>query len=216
MFAEACLSVARFLGADGVWVSALQSNEAMEFPIFLDSVRRIFSAAQRTTGCIAEIQGPMTRARAIGGEPEEALRAIKAGLVAEFEALAAFRPDMVVLTETGNDVAAFANSRQLGRVHGTLQRLAGHYDLLLGVRGTPVDGADVVIMRSGTPATGFRAVSVATDWKDAGAMAGAVRLGREVADGSGMPLVVTTTDELDDGAEPEAVLIVMQEISERA
>lgn len=210
--ADACLSAARYLGADGVWIPALamDGEDEPELALVLDAATRAFAVARPAIGCVIELRGPLARALAVGGDEdiEAAIRAIKPGMIADFEAVAALRPDIIVLSEPASAPAAHGENRSLARLYGALKRLAEHFDILAGMKSAPLGMAgpaapDLIFAATEAPVTGERAICIAPDWQRPEAFATAVIGAQGAARRNGLPLVVSTWSSLDGETEPQ-------------
>ncbi len=207
--ADACVAAARYLRADAVWVPAFgpAGTADLEAAAHRDAVQRALAAAARSQmACAVEIRGPLARAVALGGELEEALKQVKPGMIAEFEALANLRPDIIVLAEP-QPTPAQGESRALARLYGALRRLAEHYDILKGMKPAMPDmtGDNAPDLSFGVApglATGRRALVMAADWTDAAGFAAAVAQAREPAREAGLPLIVSCAAALGGEIEP--------------
>lgn len=225
--ADACLSAARFLGADAVWISALAPDGGADFDTdFLhDTATRAIAAARNGgLGVVVELRGPLARASAAGGDLDPALKRIKPEVIAEFEAIAKLRPDIIVLAEPVAS-AEQAESRALVRLYGALKRLAEHYDILKGMcpalpgmtGPTAPDLAFAHGAASGSAAglTG-RACAIAPEWSTAEAFARSVATAREEARQNGVSLIVSGDTGLTGEHEPHLSRDAVQGMRESA
>lgn len=220
--ADACVAAARYLGADALWVPAFGSPDLPDLDALThrDAVQRAIAAAARLQmGCVVEIRGPLARALALGGDLDEALKQIKPDVIAEFEALANLRPDIIVLAEP-EPLPEQAESRVLARLYGALRRLAEHYDILKGMRpamsSMSADNApDLSFAIAPGMAAGRRALAVAADWADADGFARAVARAWAEAREAELPLIVCCATALGGEIEPNRCREAVAQITER-
>jgi hypothetical protein len=220
--ADACVAAARYLGADAVWVPSFGPAGVpdLDAATHRDAVQRALAAAGRLQmACAVEIRGPLTRALALGGELDEALKAVKPDVIAEFEALANMRPDIIVLAEP-EPTAGQAENRLLARLYGALRRLAEHYDILKGMKpampGMTGDLAPDLSFGIGPGiTTGRRALAVAADWTDAQGLAAALDGARGPAREAGLPLIISCRAPLGSEIEPNRCREAAAYITER-
>lgn len=215
--ADACLSAARYLAADAVWISALAPDEGADFePAFLQDVATRAIAAARTggMGAVVELRGPL--ARALGGDLDPALKSVKPAMIAEFEAVANLRPDIIVLAEP---VATRdqADSRALARLYGALKRMAEHYDILKGMCPaqpgmTGPSAPDLAFGHAEAPGRTARARGIAPDWSAAETFARAVADGLDAARREGGALIVSGRAGLSGREQPETIRTAVQGI----
>ncbi|MGD9862595.1 MAG: hypothetical protein AB7S99_05220 [Pseudodonghicola sp.] len=216
---DACLSAARYLAADAVWISALAPDEGADFePAFLQDAATRAIAAARTggIGAVVELRGPLARALALGGDLDPALKTIKPAMIAEFEAVANLRPDIIVLAEP---VATRdqTDSRALARLYGALKRMAEHYDILKGMCPaqpgmTGPSAPDLAFGHAEAPGRTARAHGIAPDWSAAEAFASAVAGGLDAARREGGALIVSGRAGLSGTEEPETIRTAVQGI----
>lgn len=207
--ADACVAAARYLGADAIWVPSFGPTDAPDLDALThrDAVERAIAAAARLQmGCVVEIRGPLARALALGGELDEALKLVKPVMIAEFEALAQLRPDIIVLAEP-EPTTLQAESRVLARLYGALRRLAEHYDILKGMKpampGMSQEAMpDLSFAAEAGMAEGRCALAVGADWTDVASFAGAVASALARARAAQLPLVVCCVTPLGDEIEP--------------
>ena len=220
--ADACLSAARFLGADAVWVSALAPDGGADIgpELVRDAATRAIAAARAAgLGAVVELRGPLARALADGGD-DAALKAIKPAMIAAFEAIAQLRPDIIVLAEPEGR-GDHGESRARARLYGALKRLAGHYDILIGLDSAPAGlpeaaAPDLAFGGPQGPGRTDRAQAIAPDWGDGAAFAGAVAEGLDQARSDDRALIVSGRAGLTGAAEPEAIRTAVQGIRARA
>lgn len=220
--ADACMAAARYLGADAVWVPAFgpAGTPDLDAAIHRDAVQRAIAAAGRLQmACAVEIRGPLARAIALGGELDEALKQIKPGIIADFEALANLRPDIIVLAEPAPTPEQGEN-KVLARLYGALRRLAEHYDILKGMKPampgmTGEQAPDLAFGIEPGVTTGRRALAVAADWTDARGLAVALDRGREPAREAGLPLIISCGAPLGSEIEPNRCREATAHITER-
>lgn len=225
--AGATVAAARFLGADAVWVSAAPAaGLTLSAAAHRDAVTRAAAAAGRLKlAVLAEIPGPIARARALGGDLDAALREIKPGLIEEFEALSRLRPDIIVLREPAASGEEAAN-RSLPRLYGALKRLAEHFDILKGMwpalpemtgpARPDLSFAPAPDAPEAGPVTGERALAIAPDWSDAPGFGAALQRGRGAAAAAGLPLIVSGCAGLAHDTEPQLARAAIATITERA
>lgn len=219
--ADASVAAARYLGADAVWVPAFGSPDLPDLDALThrDAVQRAIAAAARLQmGCVVEIRGPLARALGLGGDLDEALKQVKPDVIAEFEALANLRPDIIVLAEPEPDPQP-AENRVLARLYGALRRLAEHYDILKAMRpATPgmsgENAPDLSFAIAPGMSTGRRALSVAADWTDAEGFARAVAQARSDAREAALPLIVCCATALGGEIEPNRCREAVAQITE--
>lgn len=217
--ADACLSAARYLTADAVWVSALAPDEGADFePAFLQDTATRAIAAARTggLGVAVELRGPLARALAAGGDLDPALKAVKPAMIAEFEAIANLRPDIIVLAEPVATPEQ-ADSRALARLYGALKRMAEHYDILKGMCPaqagmTGPTAPDLAFGHSDGPGRTARAHGIAPDWSAAEAFARAIAGGVDAVRRDGGALIVSGREGLSGTKEPETIRTAVQGI----
>ncbi|NML76874.1 hypothetical protein HHL25_22285 [Rhizobium sp. S-51] len=220
--ADACVAAARYLGADAVWVPSFGTAGVpdLEPAIHRDAVQRALAAAGRLQlACVAEIRGPLARAAALGGDLDEALKRVRPDVVAEFEALANLRPDIIVLAEP-EPSGEQAENRTLARLYGALRRLAEHYDVLKGMKpampGMTGDNApDLSFGAAAGLSAGRSALVLAVDWTDAGGFAAACAEARGAARQAEQPLIVSCAVALGGEIEPSRCREAAAHIMER-
>ncbi|WP_165937633.1 hypothetical protein [Antarcticimicrobium sediminis] len=227
VLADACLSAARFLEADAVWISALAPDGGADFgPEFLrDAATRAIAAARIAgLGVVVELRGPLARALEIGGETggnvDAALKTIKPAMIAEFEAIANLRPDIIVLADPKASPEQ-ADSRALARLYGALKRLAEHYDILKGM--CPAQpgmsgptAPDLAFGDPDAPGSTERARAIAPDWSVEETFTREVRNAMEAARQSAETLIVSGRISGASVASPEAIRTAVQGIRGRA
>ncbi|TDK48081.1 hypothetical protein [Antarcticimicrobium luteum] len=221
--ADACLSAARFLDADAVWISALAPDEGADFAAgFLhDAAMRAIAAARTARlGAAVELRGPLFRALEVGGDLDAALKVVKPAMIAEFEAIAKLRPDIIVLADPRADPPQ-AESRALARIYGALKRLAEHYDILKGMApaqpGMTGPGApDLDFGDALSPGRTGRAHGIAPDWSAAQTFARSVDDALTAALREGAALIVSGRAGLSATQDPETVRNTVQGIRDRA
>lgn len=221
--ADACVAAARYLGADAVWVPAFGPAGVpdLDAATHRDAVLRAIAAASRLQmACVVEIRGPLARALAFGGELDAALKQVKPDVIAEFEALANIRPDIIVLAEP-EPTPEQAENRVLARLYGALRRLAEHYDILKAMKpampGMAGDLAPDLSFGTGPGiATGRRALAIAADWTDGRGLAVALDQARGPANDAGLPLIISCRAALGGEIEPSRCREAATHITERA
>lgn len=219
--ADACVAAARYLGADALWVPAFGPADMpdMDAAIHRDAVQRAIAAAGRLQlGCVVEIRGPLARAAALGGALDDALKQVKLDVIAQFEALAHLRPDIIVLAEP-DPTPEQAENRVLARLYGALRRLAEHYDILKGMKpampGMTGDNApDLSFGIAPGMAVGRRALAMAADWTEAGGFAAALADARGPAREADLPLIVSCAQALGGEIEPNRCREAAAQITE--
>ena len=217
--ADASLSAARYLAADAVWISALAPDDGADFePAFLQDAATRAIAAARTGGfgAAVELRGPLARALAAGGDLDPALKAVKPTMIAEFEAIANLRPDIIVLAEP-LATQPQADSRALARLYGALKRMAEHYDILKGMCPaqpgmTGPSAPDLAFGHADGPGRTARAHGIAPDWSAAEEFARAVSGGLDAARRDGGALIVSGRNGLSGAEPPEAIRAAVQGI----
>ena len=221
--ADACLSASRFLGADAVWISALAPDGGADFDAdFLhDAATRAIAAARSGgLGAVVELRGPLARALVTGGDLDRALKSVKPEAIAEFEAIAKLRPDIIVLAEPVATPEQ-AESRALVRLYGALKRMAEHYDILKGMCPalpgmTGPTAPDLAFGHGTTSGRTGRAHGIAPDWSAAEALARSVTAARQEACQSGVSLIVSGNAGLTGEHEPHLSRDAVQGIRENA
>ncbi|GAA6202964.1 hypothetical protein [Aquicoccus sp. SU-CL01552] len=221
--ADACLSAARFLSADAVWISALAPDGGADFDAdFLhDTATRAIAAARNGgLGVVVELRGPLARASAAGGDLDPALKKVKPEVIAEFEAIAKLRPDIIVLAEPVAS-AEQAESRALVRLYGALKRLAEHYDILKGMCPslpgmTGPTAPDLAFAHGPASGSTGRAHAIAPNWNAAGPFAGSVAAAGEEARQNGVSLIVSGDTGLTGEHEPHLSRDAVQGMRESA
>lgn len=219
--ADACLSAARYLGADAVWVSMLAADGGPDLSaaFLADAANRAIAAARAERVCVVELRGPLHRALQIGGALDEALKQIKPAMIAEFEAIANLRPDIIVLAEPPA-LPDHAESRVLARLYGALKRLAEHYDIVKGMRPaqpgmTGPSLPDLAFPVDNEIASGRCARAIAPDWASPAAFSATVLSALEEARASGTSLIVSGDLGLTGEAEPHLAREAAQGLRER-
>lgn len=219
---NAAITAARFLGADGVWISSRPvADITLPHEAHCDALMRAVSAAQRLNlAVVAEIDGPLHRARAQGEDLETALRIIKPGMIAEFDALAQLRPDIIVLREPVANTQE-AQNKSLPRIYGAMKRLAEHFDILKGMLPAlpGMSGAalpDLSFASSSDVTEGMRAFAIAPNWSDAETFATTIKDALCSAERAGLPLIVSGCVGLDPNDEPQLCRKAVEKITERA
>lgn len=225
--AGAAVAAARFLGADAVWISSTPAVEVtLSAAGHRDAVTRAAAAAGRLKlGVLAEIPGPIARARVFGGDLDQTLREIKQSMIEEFETLARLRPDIIVLREPTATEDEAAN-RSLPRIYGALKRLAEHFDILKGMWPAPpgmtgpaapdLNFASTTGAAQAAMAEAERAFAISPDWSDHAGFAAALTRARDAADSAGRPLIIGGGIGLEHDTEPQLVRAAIQIITERA
>ncbi|MDX2484139.1 MAG: hypothetical protein QNK42_10835 [Pseudodonghicola sp.] len=221
--ADACLSAARFLEADAVWISALAPDGGADFgsEFLHDAATRAIAAARIAgLGVVVELRGPLARALEIGGNVDAALKTIKPAMIAEFEAIANLRPDIIVLADPKASPDQ-AGSRALARLYGALKRLAEHYDILKGM--CPAQpgmsgptAPDLAFGDPDAPGSTERARAIAPDWSVEETFTREVRNAMEAARQSAETLIVSGRIAGAGVASPEAIRTAVQGIRVRA